>query len=230
MKLAACVPLSAVTVAIMTAVSVYALTQLSGAPIPMHWTFDGRASDYQPPALALFLLPAVTALVSLIFAVLPTITPRRGDLNRSVGAYVIVWQGVLGLMLLVHLTMTASALGASLDVVRITIIATGALFTLFGNYLPKVRFNDVFGLRTPWTLANERVWDRSNRAVGPWLMAAGVAAMAGGALIHNMTWAVMVLLIPALAVALGGVAYSAMISGDEARDAEAPSQAQARRR
>jgi uncharacterized membrane protein len=216
MKLDSCIPVSVVTVAIMAAASAYAITQLSGAPIPIHWTLDGRVSDYQSPALVLFLLPAVTAVVSLVFAVLPRTAPGGGGLDRSVRPYAVVWLGVIGLMAVLHLTLVGNALGAPFDVVRVTVIASGEFLALVGNYLPKVRYNSLFGVRTPWTLASERVWDRSNRVAGRWLMVAGLIAVAGGALIQDRMLAVMALLIPALAAGLGAIVYSAMISGEEA--------------
>jgi len=219
MKLDSCIPVSAGTVAIMAAASAYALTQLSGAPIPSHWTLDGRVSGYQSPVLVLFLLPAIAALMSLVFAVAPRIASGGGGLDRSVRPYAIVWLGVIGLLAVVHSTLVGAALGAPFDVVRVTVIATGEFLVLVGNYLPKVRFNSLFGVRTPWTLASERVWDRSNRVAGGWLMAAGLIAVAGGVLTQDRMWAVMALVIPTLAAGLGVIAYSALISRQDARSA-----------
>ena len=49
---------------------------------------------------------------------------------------------------------------------------------LVGNFLPRVRPNYFAGLRTPWTLASETVWRRSNRLAGKTLFAGGIAAFA----------------------------------------------------
>jgi uncharacterized membrane protein len=214
MKLDSCIPVSAVTVAIMAATSAYALGHLSGAPIPIHWALDGRVDGYQSPMLVLFLLPAVAALLSLLFAVLPRIAPG-GGLERSVRPYAIVWVGTLGLIAVVHFTLVSAALGGPFDVVRTIVISAGEFLVLVGNYLPKVRFNSLFGVRTPWTLASERVWDRSNRMAGGWLMGAGLIAVAGGLLLQDEIWAVMALLIPSLAAALWAIAYSALISRED---------------
>ena len=203
MKLDGCIPVSAATVAIMAVASAYALVHGSGAPMPIHWTLDGRVSGYQSPALVLFLLPAVTALISLLFAVLPRLAPSGGGLDRSARPYTIVWVAVIGLLAVVHFTLVGVALGAPLDPVRVTGIATGEFLILVGNYLPKVRFNSLFGVRTPWTLASERVWDRTNRVAGGWLMACGLIALAGGVLVQDRTSMVMALVIPAIAVGLG---------------------------
>ncbi len=39
----------------------------------------------------------------------------------------------------------------------------GILFIILGNYLGKVRKNFFLGIRTPWTLASDEVWNRTHR-------------------------------------------------------------------
>jgi uncharacterized membrane protein len=47
-------------------------------------------------------------------------------------------------------------------------------FALMGNVMGKVRKNFFIGIRVPWTLASERVWNDTHR-LGAWVMtAAGV--------------------------------------------------------
>jgi len=47
-------------------------------------------------------------------------------------------------------------------------------FGLMGNVLGKVRKNFYIGIRVPWTLASDRVWNDTHR-LGAWVMvAAGV--------------------------------------------------------
>jgi uncharacterized membrane protein len=212
MKLGNTISVAAATVIAMVGASAWALTRLSGAPIPKHWTIDGRPDGYGSPAVVLFVLPVMAILISLLFIALPSMMPPRGELNRSHRPYVVVWQGVLGLLLVLHLTMIASALGAPVDVLRIALISAGVLLALSGNVLPKVRFNYVMGVRTPWTLADERVWDRTHRVAGVGLVAAGACAVLGALAFRNDMLAVAALVVPSLLVAIASVAYSAMIS------------------
>jgi uncharacterized membrane protein len=48
-------------------------------------------------------------------------------------------------------------------------ISLGVLFAFIGNYLPKVPRNWFFGIRTPWTLVSDTVWQRSH-LVGGWML------------------------------------------------------------
>jgi uncharacterized membrane protein len=50
--------------------------------------------------------------------------------------------------------------------------------TLLGNVLGKVRRNFWLGVRTPWTLANERVWYSTHRLAARSMVVAGLLALA----------------------------------------------------
>jgi len=56
-------------------------------------------------------------------------------------------------------------------------------FALLGNVLGRVRRNFWIGVRTPWTLASERVWNDTHRVAGKLFVLSGilgfVATMAG---------------------------------------------------
>jgi uncharacterized membrane protein len=45
-----------------------------------------------------------------------------------------------------------------------------------GNVMGKVRRNFFIGVRTPWTLANERVWYATHRFAAKSMVAAGILA------------------------------------------------------
>ncbi len=51
-------------------------------------------------------------------------------------------------------------------IIKFTSIGTGVLLIVFGNIMPKVRRNALFGLRTKWSMANDRVWQKSQRFGG----------------------------------------------------------------
>lgn len=198
--------------AIMAAVSAWALARLPDAPIPVHWDLDGRPDGFDRPASVLFILPLVALALSLSFAVVPRIMPPQGDLRRSRAPYEIAWLGAILLMLVLHLTLVAKAFGAPLDLLRLAVIAVGALMLAIGNYLPKVRYNYVMGVRTPWTLASERVWDRTHRFAGMLVVAGALLSILGGLLAPTPALVLAALFVPTLAPLIASVIYSAVIS------------------
>ena len=56
----------------------------------------------------------------------------------------------------------------------------GALFVGVGNYLPRMRQNYTFGVRTPWALADETNWKRTQRVGGISFMVLGVLLVRSG--------------------------------------------------
>ncbi len=52
------------------------------------------------------------------------------------------------------------------DIGKVIIIAIGIFFTVLCNLMPKARLNSLFGIRTSWSIANEKTWQKSQRFGG----------------------------------------------------------------
>ena len=50
----------------------------------------------------------------------------------------------------------------------------GILFMMIGNYLSKTRSNFFIGIRTPWTLSSDAVWQKTHRLAGKLFMLSGL--------------------------------------------------------
>ena len=104
---------------------------------------------------------------------MPRIDPRAENYARFGEAYEVIVASVLVLLLVTHGIMLAVALGYHVSVARIVPALVGALFVVIGNMMPLVRPNWWFGIRTPWTLSNDRVWARTHRLAGYCMTAGG---------------------------------------------------------
>ena len=73
---------------------------------------------------------------------------------------------------------TASPAPVTLDtLMKLTGAGVGLLLVVLGNFMPKARRNAWFGLRTSWSMANDRVWQKSQRFGGMATVACGFAMM-----------------------------------------------------
>lgn len=45
-------------------------------------------------------------------------------------------------------------------------ILVGVLFIILGNFMPQIRQNYFFGIKTPWALASEHVWRKTHKFGG----------------------------------------------------------------
>jgi uncharacterized membrane protein len=222
MKLAKPLIGSALLIGLMLAASAWAWMQLGDGPMATHFGPGGVPDGYSPKAVGLLVMPGVAVLNTALLTIVPFLMPSNGRLERSWGHYVVVWLSVLTLLGAIHVAMIAYALGRPVDMIRLAVIGVGLLLAVIGNLLGKVRYNYMFGVRTPWTLSSERVWDRTHRFAG-WTMALagqcmaviGIAAPAAFApYLHFVL--VVGALIPALAATVYSYLESRRIDGSAA--------------
>jgi uncharacterized membrane protein len=64
---------------------------------------------------------------------------------------------------------------APIDPTRLVFVLVGAMIAIAGGQLGRLRSNFMIGIRTPWTLADDRVWDRTHRLARWPAMLAGLA-------------------------------------------------------
>lgn len=81
---------------------------------------------------------------------------------------------------------------------QIDVLVSVVLLGVLGNAMPALRPNWFFGIRTPWTLRDDRVWDRTHRVAGH--------ALVGASILLAGLWAV-------LGSAAFGVAFATVMGG-----------------
>jgi len=183
--------------------------------VPTHWDANFNVNGWTPKTdvLRLFLiLPLVMVGFCLLTLVLPWLSPRPFQVDSFRGTYGYIMMLAVALMGYLHL---AALLGAMYPDENKTIFMRFFLggmclfFALIGNVLGKVRRNFWMGVRTPWTLASETVWNQTHR-LAAWLLVA--AGLIGFALVMVLPpSAAWVLGIVILVAALAPVFYSLVL-------------------
>jgi uncharacterized membrane protein len=160
--------------------SLWARGQLPDAPIVTHFDVHWRPDGWMPRDQALFVPFAIGAGVLGLMTLAPFILPPRGALERSATAYGWACATLAIILGVAQLSIVGHALHWPLDVRRIVPATIGVVLLVVGNYMSKLRYNLLYGVRTPWTLANEGVWDKTHRMAGPAVMAGGVFVLIAG--------------------------------------------------
>ena len=142
--------------------------------MPTHWDLQGQVNG----TLSRFWGAAMPALAILGLAVLswllPVISPRRFEIRPFAQVFELVMLAVQAFMLVVGVATLLSAVGYPVAMPEVAMLGAGALFMILGNYMGKLRKNFFIGIRTPWTLASDAVWERTHRLRGWLVMLAGV--------------------------------------------------------
>ncbi|PWK87642.1 SdpI family protein [Fulvimonas soli] len=147
--------------------------------VAVHWNVHGQIDGYWPRAWAAAFAPALIALLAALAWALPAMSPRR----YGIGSFAWVWHLAMlagqGVVLVVGLAMLLRGAGHAVPVPTVALLAVGALLMVVGNYMGKLRRNFFIGIRTPWTLTSDAVWERTHRLGGRLFVLAGLAIVLG---------------------------------------------------
>jgi uncharacterized membrane protein len=167
----------ALGVGLTVAAWVAALAAYSYLPekVPIHWNIRGEVDGYGEKQWAVFLTPAVMVALLGLFRVLPWLSPKPFTLDTFRGTYEFAVALTMGLMAYIHALTLWAAWSGPVDLGRALIAGLSLFFALIGNVLGKVRRNFFMGVRTPWTLASERVWIDTHRLAARLFVAAGLS-------------------------------------------------------
>lgn len=166
--------------------------------VPIHWNIEGEVDNTGPKQWAAFLMPGSMAVLVGFFRLMPWLSPRRFEVDSFRTTYLLVMVMVVALLGYIHLLGLAVALGRPVDMNRALLSGLFLFFAALGALLGRVRRNFWIGVRTPWTLANERVWDDTHRLAGRIFMAIGLLGLVGVVLGLPAAAAIALLIVAAL--------------------------------
>lgn len=178
--------------------------------VPMHWNLRGEVDRYGSQLEGLYMLPGLTAVMIILFALVPLIEPRRRHMQLSLSAYKKIICAIIIFMGCIHGLILLSSLGKHLDIGRLVVFGIGVLFVWLGNYLGKVRSNFFVGVRTPWTLSSELSWTKTHRLAG-WLFFLFGLVQIGTAFFWQPHWAFGIMIGGVLICSLTPMVYSYFI-------------------
>jgi uncharacterized membrane protein len=146
--------------------------------VATHWGIDNRPNGYSPK-WALFLIgPGLMMLLLALFRFLPWLSPKQWEVDSFRTTYLQVMLIVIALMGYLYGATLWAGMTGSANVGRAIVGGVCLLLALLGNLLGKVRRNFYIGVRTPWTLANERVWNATHRFAAKTFVVGGLAGLA----------------------------------------------------
>lgn len=180
------------------------------ATVPIHWNAAGQPNGYGPAWLAFLLMPAITAGLTGLFAVIPRVEPRRGNLLQSSRAYVTIAFAMLVLMLGIDVMTVLAGAGYNIPITPVIGAGTGLVFAVFGNVMTTIRSNFMVGVRTPWTLTSDLAWDKTHRLIGR-LWVIGGAVMFLVSLVSPAEYLVLVILAFVVVTLVVAFVYSYLV-------------------
>jgi uncharacterized membrane protein len=171
------IPLLIIAAAFIASAVVY--SSLPGR-IPTHWNLRGEVDDWSGRAWGAWMIPVMLVFLWGLMRWLPSIDPRGSNYVKFGGAFEGIMLAVMLFMFGMHALVLREALGYPVAVERVLPVGIGILFVVIGNLLPRARPNWFVGIRTPWTLSSDRVWEKTHRVGGRLFVAGGILMTVAG--------------------------------------------------
>jgi uncharacterized membrane protein len=161
---------------------------------PTHWNFDGNIDGYSSKVFGVYLFPVLTLAIAFLMPLVRYMDPRKERFKQFEKPWEVI-QFILVLflayMFFVMLYIVAHP-GVSMN--PFMMMGMGILFVLLGNYLGKIRQNYTIGIRVPWTIDNEEVWNKTHRLGGWCFVIAGLIFMINAS-VNFMSWLIFLIAI-----------------------------------
>jgi len=128
-----------------------------------HWNAKGEVDGYLSKFWGLFLIPLLSIGILLLYLIVPKIDPLKKNIEkfrRYFDGFIILL--LLFLFYLYILTIFWN-LGLKFDIGQAIMPALSILFYYCGILLEKAKRNWFIGIRTPWTLSSDEVWDKTHK-------------------------------------------------------------------
>ena len=145
-----------------------------------HWDANDQVNGYMPRFWGVFLMPLITLGMLVLFLVLPGIDPLKANIAQFRDVFNLFITLIVAFMLYVHALTLRWNLGyTDFGMSKAMLPAMGILFFFIGYILRKAKRNFFIGIRTPWTLSSDHVWDETHRIGSILFMISGVLAFLG---------------------------------------------------
>jgi uncharacterized membrane protein len=150
-------------------------------PMASHWNVNDEVDGYMSRFWGVSMMPLILIVLFLLFLLIPNIDPLKANIAQFRETFNLFITFIIGFMVYVHALTLSWNLGyTNLGIGKAMLPAMGLLFFIIGSMLRKAKRNWFIGIRTPWTLSSDTVWNEIHRIGGILFMVAGVIAVIGG--------------------------------------------------
>lgn len=173
--------------------------------VASHWNAKGEVDGYMSKFGGLFLMPIISLVLLLLFIIIPKIDPLKHNIEK----FRKYFDGFIVLMMLflfyLYILTILWNIGVRFNFVHLLVPIFSIFFYYCGILIQKAQRNWFIGIRTPWTLSNEQVWNKTHKIGGILFKIAGIISLIG---ILLPEYALFFVICPLIIASLFPVIYS----------------------
>jgi len=196
--------ISLMIIVISFVISIYFYQQMP-EKIASHWNFKGEVDDYMSKFWGLFLMPIISIGLLLLFIFLPNIDPLKENYKKFMKYYDGFVLLIIIFLFYLYLLTIFWNIGFRFSIVQFLAPIFGILFFYIGILIENAKRNWFVGIKTPWTLSNDKVWNNTHKVGGKLFKIIAIIAVVG---IFFENYALYFILIPVIFIAVYTIVYS----------------------
>ena len=142
-----------------------------------HWNMYGEVDGYSSRLFNVLFFPFLQIFLFLLLYIVPRIDPKRKNILKFEGKFHLFVYSILIFMLLLQIYAFLWNTGVEIPVEIVMPLLMGGLFLVIGEMVKDAKQNYTIGIRTPWTLSSEVVWDKTHRLGGRLFKICGILSI-----------------------------------------------------
>jgi len=160
--------------------------------IASHWGSDGQVNGYMSKFWGIFLVPIISIALLLLFNFIPKLDPLKKNYNKFKEYYYSFISMIIIFLFYIFLLTIIWNFGIIFNMSLAIIPALGFLFFYIGILLKHLKRNWFIGIRTPWTISSDRVWDKTHKLGSKLFIISGIITLFGIFFQSYMIWFMLV--------------------------------------
>jgi uncharacterized membrane protein len=128
---------------------------------PTHWNFDGYIDGYASKVFEVYLFPVLPLAIAFLMPLVRYMDPRKERFKPFEKPWEVIQFILILFLAYLFFVMLYIVAHPGVSINPFMMMGLGILFVLLGNYMGKIRQNYMVGIRVPWTIDNEEVWNKN---------------------------------------------------------------------
>lgn len=170
-----------------------------------HWNQYGEVDGYSNKFWGTFLIPFFLLLIFLFYILIPKIDPLKNNILKFINYYDTFFLIFFIFLIGVYLFIILWNISIKINPNRFFPVGLGILFIYVGFLLKHAQRNWFVGIRTPWTLSSDNVWQKTHLLGSKLFIIAGIISFWG---FFFLKYSYLFVLIPVIGFSLYLIIYS----------------------
>ncbi len=170
-----------------------------------HWNAKGQVDGYLSKFWGLFLMPIISVSMLLLFILIPRIDPLKFNIQQFRKFYDGFIVLIMFFLFYLYLLTILWNSGYTFNIIVFLSPAFAVLFYYTGILIENSKMNWSIGIRTPWTMSSDKVWDKTHKIGGKLFKIAGLIALLA---VFIESYAIFIIIIPVIIISVYTVVYS----------------------